>query len=110
MTTHTPVPVNPRISRQLTCPHGHDISTTDKVYVRADGRRRCRRCAIASAVLTKRAQRALLPPKPARLPKPCAVAGCDLTARVRGWCNPHYRRWVRNGDTGDASVQRRRQR
>lgn len=28
----------------------------------------------------------------------CAIPGCDKRARTRGWCDPHYRRWRRNGD------------
>lgn len=35
--------------------------------------------------------------------KPCLVEGCNrnahYTARgMRGWCRPHYARWLRNGD------------
>lgn len=33
------------------------------------------------------------------MPKtPCAVAGCDRSARFDGWCPAHYRRWQRTGD------------
>lgn len=29
----------------------------------------------------------------------CTVAGCAERARARGWCNTHYRRWQRHGET-----------
>src|SRR5258708_2215197 len=36
----------------------------------------------------------------------CNVQGCGKTGQLRrGWCDPHYRRWKRNGDPGDASLQ-----
>ena len=28
----------------------------------------------------------------------CSIDGCGRRARSRGWCEPHYRRWIRNGD------------
>jgi hypothetical protein len=28
----------------------------------------------------------------------CAVQGCEKAAKVKGWCNPHYQRWIRHGD------------
>jgi hypothetical protein len=28
----------------------------------------------------------------------CSVDECDGEASVRGWCDKHYRRWLRNGD------------
>ncbi len=28
----------------------------------------------------------------------CAIEGCVLPPKYRGWCNGHYRRWVRWGD------------
>lgn len=29
----------------------------------------------------------------------CAVAGCDHAGKLkRGWCDKHYKRWLRNGD------------
>lgn len=28
----------------------------------------------------------------------CSIDGCERTARLRGWCQPHYMRWYRNGD------------
>lgn len=30
--------------------------------------------------------------------KLCTVDGCGKAARARGWCNAHYRRWLRCGD------------
>jgi hypothetical protein len=39
-------------------------------------------------------------------PKICLVDGCGKTAcNKRGWCSPHYRRWLRHGDplAGNAS-------
>lgn len=29
---------------------------------------------------------------------PCAVDGCNHTAKPRGWCQKHYARWKRTGD------------
>lgn len=29
---------------------------------------------------------------------PCAIDGCDKTAKVRGWCPAHYQRWRKHGD------------
>lgn len=38
----------------------------------------------------------------------CLVAGCDRPGTfARGFCNPHYKRWRRNGDPGAAEIQRR---
>lgn len=31
-------------------------------------------------------------------PTECSIAGCAETARCRGMCNLHYRRWMRTGD------------
>lgn len=31
----------------------------------------------------------------------CSVSGCDSPAYVRGWCRPHYSRWLRTGDPID---------
>lgn len=28
----------------------------------------------------------------------CSIPDCGKRARSRGWCDPHYRRWRRNGD------------
>ena len=28
----------------------------------------------------------------------CAVQGCSRLSYARGWCQPHYNRWRRNGD------------
>jgi hypothetical protein len=28
----------------------------------------------------------------------CAVVGCSLPERSRGWCNKHYQRWYNHGD------------
>lgn len=28
----------------------------------------------------------------------CSIDGCDRTARARGWCRSHYRRWLSYGD------------
>lgn len=28
----------------------------------------------------------------------CVIDGCDVKAKSRGWCNPHYQRWIRWGD------------
>jgi hypothetical protein len=30
----------------------------------------------------------------------CTIQGCLNKARHRGWCNKHYQRWLRHGDTG----------
>ena len=29
----------------------------------------------------------------------CSVEGCATPVRARGWCNLHYRRWMRSGTT-----------
>ncbi len=29
----------------------------------------------------------------------CSIEGCDKPARAKGWCNMHYCRWRRHGDT-----------
>ena len=34
--------------------------------------------------------------------KVCTVDGCDRERLARGWCNMHYRRWRRHGDTDSA--------
>lgn len=28
----------------------------------------------------------------------CTVEGCGRVHEARGWCNVHYKRWVRTGD------------
>src|SRR5699024_10734828 len=30
--------------------------------------------------------------------KTCIVEGCEKKHKARGWCNAHYRRWLKNGD------------
>ena len=30
--------------------------------------------------------------------KACSVPECNRASRSRGWCNPHYQRWLRYGD------------
>lgn len=38
----------------------------------------------------------------------CSVAGCDGTAKTRGWCQVHYMRWYTTGDVrADVPVVRR---
>lgn len=34
----------------------------------------------------------------------CRVVDCGKRARLRGWCNPHYRRWLRYGDPTDGRI------
>lgn len=36
----------------------------------------------------------------------CSVDGCDRPGKKRGWCLMHYQRWLRRGETGDASEMR----
>lgn len=36
----------------------------------------------------------------------CSVDGCDRQCRVRGWCQTHYTRWLRNGDVHTVHVNR----
>jgi hypothetical protein len=38
--------------------------------------------------------------------KPCLIDGCPNTARTRGWCAMHYRRWQRTGDPETAGRKR----
>ncbi len=44
---------------------------------------------------------------PPRRPEPvsCAVAGCDRRAKCEQFCDPHYRRNLRNGDPGPAEIK-----
>ena len=28
----------------------------------------------------------------------CSIEGCERSCAARGWCDLHYRRWLRNGD------------
>lgn len=37
----------------------------------------------------------------------CKIEGCDGPVKTRGWCQAHYARWLRTGDTGPADVVRR---
>lgn len=37
-------------------------------------------------------------------PRICSVEGCDKRAVARGWCDPHYRRWKKYGDTDGHSA------
>lgn len=32
------------------------------------------------------------------IPRLCSVEGCDGTLKSRGYCNMHYRRWLKHGD------------
>ena len=34
----------------------------------------------------------------------CSVVGCDRTHYAKGFCNPHWRRWKRNGTPGGAFI------
>lgn len=40
------------------------------------------------------------------MPKPCAVVGCDRTARARGWCSGHYDRWRLGRPLGEGPALR----
>lgn len=33
----------------------------------------------------------------------CSVGKCERTATKRGWCNMHYKRWMKTGDTAGAA-------
>ena len=35
----------------------------------------------------------------------CAVDGCTRSAMSRGWCKPHYARWLRHGSPGGARLR-----
>ncbi len=35
----------------------------------------------------------------------CAVDGCDRSHYASGYCNPHWKRWKRNGTPGDAPIR-----
>ena len=37
----------------------------------------------------------------------CKIEGCDGPVKTRGWCQAHYARWLRTGDTGLADVVRK---
>lgn len=28
----------------------------------------------------------------------CSIEGCDKPTKARGWCNAHWKRWIRHGD------------
>jgi hypothetical protein len=34
---------------------------------------------------------------PSDTASPCAIDGCNATARARGMCDKHYRQWKRTG-------------
>lgn len=36
--------------------------------------------------------------RPTLPPKFCSIEECGEPVRARGWCNVHYRRWLRTGD------------
>lgn len=36
----------------------------------------------------------------------CAVDGCPRTAKARGFCRSHHRRWLKDGDPGDVFTPR----
>lgn len=38
--------------------------------------------------------------------KDCKIEGCTSNVRARGWCNLHYRRWLRTGDPLKAAWER----
>lgn len=31
----------------------------------------------------------------------CSIEGCERQSRARGWCDPHYKRWLHHGSTDD---------
>lgn len=35
----------------------------------------------------------------------CSIEGCEKPKQARGWCNAHYQRWLRTGDTGEPLVK-----
>lgn len=35
----------------------------------------------------------------------CSIDGCERRGEVRGWCAPHYKRWLRHGDPLGSGVQ-----
>ena len=37
----------------------------------------------------------------------CKIEGCNGPVKTRGWCQAHYARWLRTGDTGPADVVRK---
>jgi 5-methylcytosine-specific restriction endonuclease McrA len=67
-----------------------------------DGALFCGRPAIARELCTMHYQREKAAGNLAPLPKTeraeCSVEDCQEVARVRGWCNRHYRRWRQTGD------------
>jgi hypothetical protein len=36
----------------------------------------------------------------------CSIAKCTSPVRARGWCNKHYRRWLRDGDPEKVAWER----
>ena len=36
----------------------------------------------------------------------CSLRGCTCPVRARGWCNKHYRRWLRTGDPAQVVWER----
>lgn len=37
----------------------------------------------------------------------CSALGCERSARARGWCLPHYKRWRRRGSVHDITAEER---
>lgn len=36
----------------------------------------------------------------------CSVEGCERVVHARGWCNVHYKRWMRHGEVGPIGLLR----
>lgn len=78
------------------CKNGHEF-TPENTY-RAPGRPGTRCCRTCQRETGRRVDK--LPHRRANRTAagPCSIEGCERDRFGRGWCQPHYRRWLQQGD------------